>query len=52
MKLRCRLFLRLAAGAATLPFAPRIAWAQAYPTWPVRFIVANALAAETTSSRG
>src|SRR5437660_2436012 len=34
-----RQFLRLAAGAAALPAAPRIATAQAYPTRPVRFVV-------------
>jgi tripartite-type tricarboxylate transporter receptor subunit TctC len=34
-----RKFLRLAAGAAALPAIPRIAWAQAYPTRPVRIIV-------------
>ena len=32
-------FLHLAAGAAALPAVSRIAWAQAYPTRPVRFIV-------------
>ena len=31
-------FLRLAAGAAALPAVSRIAWAQAYPTRPVRLI--------------
>jgi len=34
-----RQFLHLAAGAAALPFAPRIARAQAYPTRPVRLVV-------------
>src|SRR5262245_27412025 len=34
-----RQFLRLAAGAAALPALARIAWAQAYPTRPVRIIV-------------
>jgi len=34
-----RQFLHLAAGAATLPAASRFAWAQAYPTRPVRIIV-------------
>jgi tripartite-type tricarboxylate transporter receptor subunit TctC len=34
-----RIFLQLAAGAAALPAAPRIARAQAYPTRPVRLIV-------------
>jgi tripartite-type tricarboxylate transporter receptor subunit TctC len=35
-----RQFLHLAAGAAVLPAALRFAWAQAYPTRPVRIIVA------------
>ena len=39
MKLPRRQFLHLAAGAAALPACPRIAWAQAYPTRPVRWIV-------------
>jgi tripartite-type tricarboxylate transporter receptor subunit TctC len=39
MKLPRRNFLHLAAGAATLPALSRIAWAQAYPTRPVRLIV-------------
>jgi tripartite-type tricarboxylate transporter receptor subunit TctC len=39
MKLRRRKFLHLAAGAATLPAASRFAWAQAYPTRPVRIFV-------------
>ena len=34
-----RRILSLAAGAAALPTFSRIAWAQAYPTRPVRFIV-------------
>jgi tripartite-type tricarboxylate transporter receptor subunit TctC len=37
-----RQFLHLAAGAAALPAVSRIARAQAYPTWPVRLIVAFA----------
>ena len=36
MKLPRRQFLHLAAGAAALPAVSRIAWAQAYPTRPVR----------------
>ena len=36
MKLPRRRFLHLAAGAAALPSMSRIAWAQAYPTRPVR----------------
>src|SRR5215469_11527021 len=39
MKLPRRTFLHLAAGAAALPVVPRIAFAQAYPTRPVRLIV-------------
>jgi tripartite-type tricarboxylate transporter receptor subunit TctC len=38
MKLPRRQFLHLAAGAAALPAVSRIAWAQAYPTRPVRLI--------------
>ena len=34
-----RHILHLAAGAAALPAVSRIAWAQAYPTRPVRLIV-------------
>jgi tripartite-type tricarboxylate transporter receptor subunit TctC len=34
-----RRFLHLAAGAAALPAASRIAWAQGYPTRPVRIVV-------------
>jgi tripartite-type tricarboxylate transporter receptor subunit TctC len=39
MKLPRRQFLHLAAGAAALPAVSRFAWAQAYPTRPVRWIV-------------
>ena len=39
MKLPRRTFLHLAAGAAALPAVSRIAWAQAYPTRPVRIVV-------------
>ena len=39
MKLPRRQFLHLAAGAAALPALSRIAWAQAYPSRPVRIIV-------------
>ena len=38
MKLPRRNFLHLAAGAAALPAISRFAWAQAYPTRPVRLI--------------
>src|SRR5215813_13059663 len=34
-----RQFLHLAASTAALPAVPRIAWAQAYPTRPVRIVV-------------
>src|SRR5262245_9693166 len=34
-----RQFLHLAAGAATLPAVSRFAWAQTYPTRPVRIVV-------------
>src|SRR5215475_2028036 len=39
MKLPRRQFLHLAAGAAALPVASRLACAQAYPSRPVRLIV-------------
>jgi tripartite-type tricarboxylate transporter receptor subunit TctC len=39
MKFPPRRFLRLAAAAAVLRAAPRFAWAQSYPTRPVRWIV-------------
>jgi tripartite-type tricarboxylate transporter receptor subunit TctC len=39
MKLPRRNFLHLAAAAAALPAMPRFAWAQAYPSRPVRLIV-------------
>ena len=39
MKLPRRQFLHLAAGAAALPAVSRIAWAQTYPSRPVRIIV-------------
>src|SRR5215510_4551948 len=46
-----RQFLHLAAGAAALPAVSRFAWAQAYPTRPVRIIVGFAAGgpAETDS---
>src|SRR5262245_18273150 len=39
MKLPRRNFLHLAAGAAALPAVSRVAWAQAYPTQPVKIVV-------------
>src|SRR5262249_1591330 len=39
MKLPRRKFLHLAAGAAALPAVSLVAWAQAYPTRPVRWLV-------------
>jgi len=39
MKLPRRNFLRLAPGAVALPAISRLAWAQAYPTRPVRIVV-------------
>ena len=39
MKSPRRTFLRLALGAAALPAVSRVAWAQAYPSRPVRIIV-------------
>ena len=39
MKLPRRRFLRLTAGTVALPAASRVAWAQTYPSRPVRLIV-------------
>src|SRR5262245_49031324 len=39
MELPRRTFLRLAVGGATLPTVSRYAWAQSYPTRPIRWIV-------------
>jgi tripartite-type tricarboxylate transporter receptor subunit TctC len=47
MKLPRRKFLHLAAGAAALPALSRVAWAQTYPTQPVRIIVGFAPAGGT-----
>ena len=42
LKLPRRNFLHLAAGAAALPAVSHIAWAQTYPTRPVRIVVGQA----------
>jgi len=42
MKLPRRQFLRLGMGAAVLPAAPRIVWAQAYPARPVHLVLGYA----------
>ena len=39
MKLPRRQFLHLAGGAAALPAVSRAAWAQSYPTRPIRLLV-------------
>src|ERR1700704_4153090 len=39
MKLPRRKFLHLAAGVAALPAVSRVAWAQVYPSRPVRIVV-------------
>src|SRR5262245_12304287 len=47
MKLPRRQFLHLAAGAAALPALSRVAWAQAYPSRPVKIIVSFAAGGPT-----
>ena len=51
MKLPRRQFLHLAAGAAALPAVSRVAWAQTYPTRPVRLLLLSPLGAQMTSLR-
>jgi len=41
LKLPRRRFLHLAVGAAALPAVPRLAWAQTYPSRPVRLVAAT-----------
>jgi len=47
MKIRRRQFLHLAASAAALPAVPRFAWAENYPTHPVRLVVGFAAGSTT-----
>ena len=47
-----RQFLHLAAGAAALPVMSRVAWAQTYPSRPVRIIVGFPAGGAPTLSRG
>jgi tripartite-type tricarboxylate transporter receptor subunit TctC len=47
MKLPRRKFLHLATGAAALPAASRLAWAQAYPSRPITIVVGFAAGAAT-----
>ena len=42
-----RQFLHLATGAAALPAASRLAWAQAYPTRPITIVVGAAVGGAT-----
>ena len=50
MKSLRRRFLHLAVGAAALPAVSRVAWAQTYPTRPVRIIVSYPAGAAFTEN--
>ena len=50
MKLPRRAFLHLAAGAAALPAVSHFAWAQSYPSRPVRLVVGAPQEADSISS--
>jgi hypothetical protein len=45
-----RQFLHLTAGGAALPVLSRFAWAQTYPTRPVRLVVGAPQGADSISS--
>jgi len=47
MKIARRTFLHLAAGAGALPAIPQMAWAEAYPSRPVRIVVGFAAGGAT-----
>lgn len=47
MNVSRRYSLRLAAGAAALPFSTRLGWAQAYPSRPVHVLVGQAAGSST-----
>src|SRR3982751_3567796 len=47
MELPRRAFLHLAVGAAALPAVPRLSWAEAYPSRPVRIVVGFAAGGAT-----
>ncbi len=47
MRIRRRSFLHLAVGAAAVPVASRLTWAENYPTHPVRIIVGFAAGSTT-----
>ena len=48
MKLPRRHFLHLTAGVAAFPALSRVAWAQTYPTQPLRLILGYPQAARLT----